>query len=123
MISNPCKWPAKGKMKKDTHGYTQFTYKPGKHLYHFDASDSEGTGSHIPGWERYMGLNLVFFADDQQHAALIFEDMLRHRVKCGETNNYGNAQVILDNKNKWKFTLAPTNQFYKVQWADNDTFL
>jgi hypothetical protein len=108
MISNP---------------FNQFTYKPGKKLYHFDASDTSEIGSNIPGWESYMGLNVIFFADDEKHAAKIFEDMLNFRLKGKKTSNYGDAQVILDNKHKWKFTPAPTNQFYHVGWADNDTIL
>jgi hypothetical protein len=123
MISNPFKWPPK-KGPKHEERYRKFTYKPGKHLYHFDASSSEETGSGIPGWGHYMGFNVVFFANDENHAADILEDALRFRLSCDKNENtFGDAQVILDNKHKWKFTLAPTNQFYSVGWADNDTIL
>jgi hypothetical protein len=111
-------------MKKDSNGFTEYTYTPGKHLYHFDASDTEIIGSNIPGWENYMGFNVVLFADDEKHAATILESMLNFRLKCKEdTSTFGDAQVLLDHKHQWKFTLAPTNQFYCVGWAYNDTIL
>ena len=123
MISNPMKWRAGKRMKKDHNGESSFTYEPGKKLYHFDASDTKPTGSNIPGWSHYMGMNLVFFANNEKHAAEIFEAMLKFRLRCGDSSNFGSARVFLDNKEKWKFTLAPLNQFYQVGWACNDTVL
>lgn len=124
MISNPFRWaPKKGMKPDDDWGMVAFTYKPGKRVYHFDASDCDPTGSHIPGWEHYMGLNIILFADSKKHAAEIFEAALKFRLKCEKSVNYGDAQVILDNKHKWKFTIAPRNQVYHVGWAANDTLL
>lgn len=127
MISNPFTWnpgkkPIKG-YKKDHNGYVSFTYKPGKYLYHFDASDCDPTGSHIPGWEHYMGMNILLFANSKKHAVEIFEAALKLRVQCADNSNFGDAQVFLDNKHKWKFTRAPLNQVYHVGWAVNDTIL
>jgi hypothetical protein len=132
-ISNPAKWFSGG----GSHEHEkEFTFEPGSTLYHFCPSDCG-----IPGFERHMICNVVLFANDEQHALKIIEDMLNFCLECNREQNlkyykkhpetvevreHANSRAkyayqILQHKHMWKVTLAPTNQFYKVGWASNDT--
>jgi len=105
-----------------------FTYEGGKFLYHVSPHDSE-----IEGYEANMSFNLVFFANDEKHAKSIFESMLKYVIEKLSskfsknldisnmyTNKLTRARNFHKNIDKFKFVLAPTNQFYKVGWAGND---
>lgn len=80
-----------------------------------------------------MEMNVVFFADDGEHALDVVERMIKFmlnvdyskethpevlEMKRAQHNRYLH---LLDNKEKWIVTLAPKNQVYKVGWAANDT--
>jgi hypothetical protein len=90
-----------------------------------------------------MECNIVFFADNENHAMAVLKRMFkfyieccteykkelitnddhihkeeflsRNKIKLSQFKNY------LDNIGKIKLSLAPRNQFYVVGWADNDT--
>lgn len=120
MISNPINYDQQ-----------PFTYEGGKTLYHISPSDSN-----IEGYESWRAFNLVFFANDKIHAEDVLSRMLKHAKKCLTIkikknvaeqdvhsiydNKLKQIEHLLKNIDKFKFVLAPTNQFYKVGWADND---
>lgn len=140
-ISNPCCWFATGGGFDDQ---VWFTYEGGKHLYHFC---SGGNRSSInTGWTPgYMGVNIVFFANDEEHARSVLKRMLEFRMKAAEQYRHAgdkrlgqaNIEQFLESNDRvyktcgeWLarideaiFTLAPTNQLYTVGWACNDTIL
>lgn len=124
MISNPTRQHVTGSESE------AYTYIPGKILYHFSPRDC--------GLSRVLDHNLILFADDEAHASEILVGMFEHKLTCLEklrlsdlelgidryTHEFAGSQpkYLLENKDKWTFSLAPTNQMYKVGWADNDTF-
>jgi|SRR5882757_1390467 len=139
MISNPCCWFSGGGSLEDQR---EFIYEGGKYLYHFDSSGSQRTKVNT-GWTgNYVACNVVFFADSVDHARDVFRRMLEFRLKCSieqsmyYTGNKSSARAAEDLNREdttyqmyksWLgrideavFTLAPTNQFFKVGWADND---
>lgn len=110
MISNPVSFP---------HHKLFFTYEGGLIAYHFSAHDSK-----IPRYEHYMGINLLFFANDPEHAKDVLERMLKWSIKYRKYNSissYHEAQHILNYKDQWVIVEAPMYQFYEVGWAANDT--
>jgi len=118
MISNPCKYFVNG------HDQKAFTYEGGHTLFHFSPKSS-GLSSH-------MEMNLVFFANNQEHAKRVVVSMLRFKLKCleeyeqspSDNLRYGEMEKVrhlLVNQSKFKITKASTDQFYLVGWADNDT--
>lgn len=127
MISNPCTWFINGNEEKN------FTYEGGKHLYHFSDNDNKLNVAH--------SVNVVFFADNKKHGLDVIKRMLKFRIKCSkqyikaETKNDMHGFVCAEEekikeckewiglieKGKVKIEKAPTNIFYKVGWADNDT--
>lgn len=130
MISNPCCWYINGNETR------QFTYEGGDKLYHFSSVDS-GINSHYT-------VNVVFFAISEEHALFVLIRMLKFaldiRTRYGERKYLEHTheellsrndqrikaiQEVLEylNAGKGKITLAPTNQFFKVGWAYNDTIL
>lgn len=129
MISNPCTWF--GGKGGSYHDREKFEYEGGSKLYHF----SPDINLHIV-FDHWRPINLIFFANDEKHAADIIERMLKFRMECmkayeedrGTDYSRGELtrqlpQLLLDNKDKWVFELAPVNQFYNVGWACNDTIL
>jgi hypothetical protein len=113
-ITNPASvYTGKGKTR-----FKKFTFEPGTKLYHFSPHDSG-----IPGYERYMSLNIVFLANSKKHAEKILVDLCRWYIDNQYKNPTGtdNPEHILAHIDKWKIVPAPTNQFYKATWADNDT--
>lgn len=143
MISNPCNWFKTGGGFNDQ---VKFTYEGGKYLYHFDCSG--GVKNEVrSGWTgNWMQVNVVFFADSEEHARDVFKRMLEFRMetasvyhahKAGKKNpgehdadfarlaseTYRRCEEWLGKINEAVFTRAPTNQFYTVGWADNDTIL
>lgn len=128
-ISNPCQWFATGGSYDDIKA---FTYEGGKYLYHFSPHDSG-----ISGFDHYMACNVIFFANDEAHAKNILERMFKFHQSCNEdymkykgykhdeildrrNSNDNYVRIILNEKDKWKVSLAPTNQFFVVGWASND---
>lgn len=119
-LSNPCTWAAGG---RDRDSYKSFTYEGGTTLYHF-CPTSCGI------FERHIPVNVVFFANDLKHAEDVLVRMLEYRIECVKKQGpYGGvdsaywAKDILAGRAKWIITPAPTNQFFSVGWADNDTIL
>ena len=69
-----------------------------------------------------MCMNLIFYANNIEHAINILNKMLLFLLETeSEYQQIKMYKDILNNKNKWKITLAPKNQFFKVGWAWNDT--
>lgn len=124
MISNPTRQHVTGSESE------VYTYTPGKIMYHFCPRDC--------GLSTALDYNLVLFADSEAHASEILAGMLEHKLACIEKYRLSDLElglerhehasvsarpkILLENKDKWTFSLAPTNQMYKVGWADNDTF-
>lgn len=132
MISNPCRYFATGGNASDQ---KDFTYEGGSKLYHFSPTDS-GI------WRGHHSMNVVFFANDLEHAKDILRRMLNFRIECGKEylmskgggihreefeNNCRErmkmAYEVIENEEKWLIVEAPMNQFYTVGWASNDTIL
>lgn len=134
MISNPCAWFSGGGSSDDQ---VRFTYEGGAYLYHFSPHDN--------GWSGTMENNLLFLADDEEHARDVFKRMCRFSMgalrrqsnyysgsnltKMPHTeefhirirSTYSKFEFYLAHADEAKFVRAPTNQFYLVGWADNDT--
>jgi len=121
MLNNPCKYFVNGSDEK------VFTHEGGPTLYHFSPRAS--------GLSKFMEMNVVFFANDKEHAKRVVVNMLRFKLKClkkkyeayrllgrpvqGKTAA-AKVEHLLENQHLWKITKAPTNQFYLVSWAGND---
>jgi hypothetical protein len=118
-ISNPCTWFING------HDEESFTYEGGSILYHFSPNDNGLSGT--------MENNVIFFANDEDHARDILRRMLEFRMQCEKKYQADEkhlssgrsylAEGYLKDIDNIKFTLAPINQFYVVGWACNDTIL
>lgn len=140
MISNPCSWFATGGSREDER---QFTYEGGTHLYHFDCSGDKPDAIRT-GWTgNWIPVNVIFFANSVEHARDVFKRMLEFRLETLVQNmqyykgNITAAEHFLAIADSWYrrckewltrideavFTLAPTNQFFKVNWACNDLIL
>lgn len=130
MISNPCSWFINGNQEK------KFTYEGGKTLFHFSPYDNN--------LSKYMGCNVVFFANDSAHALDVLKRMFKFRIQCAEeyvTSNIshvhkeefitkvkrvaGETQEYLEAIESGKATVteAPMTQFFTVGWACNSTIL
>lgn len=109
MISNPVTYFINGNETRS------FTYEGGEKLWHFAPSMYNN--------ERYMGVNIIFFADDIEHAKDVLERMFTFALETNKSEYIGleRFKTILDEKEKWIIVPAPTNQIYKVGWASNDT--
>lgn len=112
-------------------GYKSFTYEGGKELYNFSPHDS--------GLSKSMEMNIMFFADSEEHAADVLRRLFMFWLGClkeeAERNHsthkhyylgrkkyeYTQISKILLNAPKWKFNKVPVNQVFKVAWAHNDT--
>jgi len=117
MLSNPCSWFKGGGSSKNEQHY--IIHDRGDKLFHFCPYNCGLTDSY--------NVNIIFFAYDKKHAASIIEKMLQFRLTCNDNLSGEDgkklAQFLLDNKDKWKITPAPMNQFYSVGWAANDSIL
>lgn len=118
MISNPTKLYDDG-----------FTYEGGSVLYHFCPYDQ--------GLSKFLDCNVVFFADNDEHAKDVLVRMFEYvessiMKRIDETKDDVSAYIreIPEDLKRYleavrsgraKPQLAPTNQFYKVGWAANDT--
>jgi len=121
MISNPATFFVDGNTE------LSFKYEGGNVLYHFSAKDS--------GLSTYNDMNIIFFANDKDHARDILSRMLSFKLGCLITyrnqdphkNSIETATRIdkvteyLERISEWKFTLTPRNQMFIVGWAANDT--
>lgn len=114
MISNPCTWFINGNETES------FTYEGGTKLYHFSPYDN--------GLSSTMECNIIFLANDEKHALDVLKRMLEFRIarltkesggNPGDANEY--LKALKDGR--VKIYEAPSNQFYKVGWAENDTIL
>jgi len=110
-LSNPCRWDWNKK---------GFTYEGGTILFHFCPSNC----IKHKDFENYIPLNVLFFANNEEHAKDIIERMLRFRLtQSTDSSRPKAAQLILDHKDEWVVNSVPNNQFYKVGWTCNDTIL
>lgn len=128
MISNPIKVFVTGNDKKE------FLYEGGSTLYHFSPNDNNLSSN--------MECNVVFYANDELHALNVLKRMFEFVANCnleyiertkGSYDKHDFQGRSGKAVNKWlswlqaleagqvKVELAPTNQFYIVGWADNDT--
>lgn len=130
MISNPATFFTSGGTQKS------FTYEGGSTLYHFSPNDNNLSTS--------MENNVIFFANDESHGLEVLLNMLQFAIDCkaeyiakksGSEDIHSEEflerakeemkrfQMYIEaiNQGKVKLTLAPTNQFYMVAWACNDT--
>lgn len=105
-----------------------FVYEGGTTLYHFSPYDNN--------LSKHMHCNVIFLANSEAHAINVLKRMFEHIIECGEKylqykeDIYDITPRRIDryrtflraaNEGKIKLTIAPTNQFYKVGWAENDT--
>ena len=134
MISNYCSFFINGGER------VSFTYEGGSTLFHFCPHDNQ--------LESHLVCNVIFFANDEQHALVVLKRMFEFRIKAFETYSQNNKEYIekygygfmqdhesshnanVEMIKEWlkalmegkiKVTKAPMNQFYKVGWASNDT--
>jgi hypothetical protein len=127
---NPCTWFGNGGSWGDQE---PFTYEGGTTLFYF-APSVEVDKKVFSHW---VPISLLFLANDEEHAKNVIERMLkfrqevnaRHEKYLGHkdftrmTGDHDLPTILLKNKEKWIVTKAPSNQFYKIGWADNDTIL
>ncbi len=137
MISNPARVFVTGNETKE------FTYEGGEKLFHFSPMDC--------GLSDYRNWNVVFFANDEEHALDVLKRVLVFHIGCTEEfdrseaerdkkygysrhreyyNNVHKNQIATCRKyldaikdGKVHASLAPTDQFYKIGWACNDNLL
>jgi hypothetical protein len=127
MISNPARFFISGNEERS------FTYEGGSKLFHFSPYANK--------FSQTLENNLVFFANDHDHAIDVLKRMLEFALECKMEylkNKIGvHADELKDEarrscKNfsmylemieagRIKLTEAPMNQFMKVTWADNDS--
>lgn len=119
--------------------YRSFTYEGGAKLFHWSPYGS--------GLSTSMESNVMFFANDVDHARDVLRRLLEFWIECNDlyiaheqesdkkrrvaVNDYhgfvsakeAETRVLrryLTVLDKMKFNEVPTNQFYKVSWASND---
>ena len=121
MTPNPIRTYVEG------HELKEFTYSPGLYPFNFMPLDC--------GLSDFAESNILLWADDAYHATQLVIEMLRwfldqnHDTQgspCLETRLTSRLQRVqhwYDNKHLIKCVPAPTNQMYKISWADNDTFI
>lgn len=126
MISNPMTYFVNGQERR------QFLYEGGSKLYHFSPYDNGLTDT--------MEDNVVFWANDPEHARQVLEravafakDCLRqYRRHLNETTLRASDDLEYVEGKLAKYLQAvegnslvirecPTNQFMVVNWASNDT--
>lgn len=129
MINNPCSWFING---SET---CEYTYEGGRQSYHFSPYDS--------GLSASMEWNLIFRANSKKHAKIVLKNMMKFGLLCMEkymanekayqiTYGYKYSGVnkeprikkikkYLASIDQWVITKAPSNQFFIVGWAQNDT--
>jgi len=105
----------------------RFTYEGGSRLFHWSPNDS--------GLSETMESNVIFFADDESHARDVLRRLFEFWIECNDlykksqqdgldartSEESATLRYYLKNMGSMQVTLAPTNQFYQVTWAWNDT--
>lgn len=114
----------------DGNNQRAYTFKAGAKAYHFSPNAS--------GLSQVMDCNILFFADDEDHAREILKGMFEHIIDClekleasergknsyrGESGTKGVAAKYLAGIDQWVITEASLDQIFKVSWADNDRVL
>ena len=108
-----------------------FTYEGGTKLFHFCPRKNGSTN---------YSENVIFFANDLEHAQDVFKRMIEHLFECSKSyktfkntpdeylnsvrgDELNNCKLLLEKIKNQELILeeAPVNQFYKVGWAGNDT--
>lgn len=134
MISNPATFFIDGSNRRE------FTYEGGKRLFNWSPYGS--------GLSKSMESNVVFFANDVDHARDILRRLFEFWVECNDlyiqsqqksdkrkriaVSDYhglsaaraaetGALRHYLSKMDQMVFTEVPTNQFFKVGWACNDS--
>lgn len=130
MISNPCTFFVSGNAQE------KFTYEGGTTLFHFSPNDNSISST--------MENNLVFFANNEDHALEVLKRMFQFAILCKAKylkyladkkpvhweEFYERAKkeeprfssyIKLIEEGKIKLTKAPSNQFFIVGWASNYT--
>lgn len=121
MISNPVTVHTWNKIEK-------FTYEGGSQLFHFSPYDNK--------LSRALECNVIFFAHDKVHAKDVLKRMFEFVIKGLENKSTTHREVLamherrynqfksyLENIDDIKLSMAPTDQFYEVGWAGNDTVI
>lgn len=125
MISNPARFFVNGSDERE------FTYEGGTKLFHWSPYES--------GLSKSMESNVIFFANDVDHARNVLSRLFKFWLECNEEyvrskdtkNDYHGLAAsrqtesetlcyFIENLEKMTISEAPTNQFYKVGWACND---
>jgi len=126
MISNPATFFTNGSDQR------QFTYEGGAKPFHWSPYNS--------GLSKSMECNVVFFANDIDHARDVLRRLFEFWIECNESYLKSKRDSKRDdhgliNSRRMEITTlrhylahfddmtiseAPTNQFYKVGWASND---
>lgn len=125
MISNPARFFISGSDERE------FTYEGGTKLFHWSPYES--------GMSRSMESNVIFFANDIDHARDVLLRLFQFWLNCNdeyirnkqrEDDRHGLAanretesetlRYFIQNLEKMAISAAPTNQFFKVGWACND---
>lgn len=130
MISNPISLFVDGNTRR------RFVHEGGPNLWHFSPKAN--------GLSSIMDCNIVFFAGDRLHALDVLKQMFEFVIECSEVyakqrrnSRQYSAESLRANaikkiakyqswlealeQGKIMIVIAPTDQFYKVGWADNDT--
>jgi len=126
MISNPVRFFING---SDTRS---FTYEGGSRLFHWSPYEN--------GLSKSMECNVIFFANDEDHARDVLRRMFEFWIECNDLylkskhgiDNYSNLsdhrvaeterlKSYLRNIDETKVQLAPVDQLFEVGWACNDS--
>lgn len=125
IVSNPATFFINGQDARS------FTYEGGAMLFHWSPYAS--------GLSTSMESNVIFFANDVDHARDVLRRLFEFWIKCNtkyvkykhnQNDRHGlaaNAESeikvlnhYLANMGQMVISEVPTNQFYKVSWASND---
>lgn len=130
MLSNPVNPFING---NDTKPFTYNHQTDIPRAYHFSSKDN--------GLSDHRHCEVIFFAHCIEDAKDILKRMFQHQIDCSNQylsvanptnrhydfykdqneNNVSKWQRYLDALDDIELIEVPTNQFYKVGWADNDT--
>lgn len=127
MISNPVSVFSTGGSSDDK---KSFVYEGGSKLFHFSPKDN--------GLSTVRDNNVVFFANDADHAKDVLTRMVKFTIECatqfqkycdGSGQHNHNSEMLPKFEaylkhiegGKAQIVEAPMNQFYIAGWASNDT--
>ena len=125
MINNPVRFFINGSETRS------FTYEGGSRLFHWSPYEN--------GLSKSMECNIIFFANDENHAREVLRRMFEFWIECNNlylesehgTDNYSGLsdyratetkrlKSYLRNIDKTKVQPAPVDQIFEVGWACND---